>query len=62
MKATVFLTSTSAVNFIVCGDTQLETKGEKEKLLFLGGYHVLKPYYVASSGLRTIHSLSHLNK
>jgi len=61
MKATVFLTSTS-VNFIVYGNTQLETKGKKEKLLFLGGYHVLNPYYVVSLGLRTFHSLSYLNK
>ena len=58
MKATAFLTSTS-VNFIVYGNTQLETK---EKLLFLGGYHVLKPYYVVSLGLRMFHSLSYLNK
>lgn len=37
------------------------TKGKTEKLRLLDGYHVLKPYYVLGTGLRTFHALSHLN-
>lgn len=61
MKATEFLSATSAANFIVYGNIQLGTKGKTEKLLLLDDYHVLKPYYVPSTGLRTFHALSHLN-
>lgn len=61
MKATEFLPTIFAINLIVYGNTQFGTKGKREKLLLLDGYHLSKPYYVLGSELRTFHELSHLN-